>query len=543
MAFMRILTLFLSLFILASCSDSGSDDPDPSAIASVNAGQDIAVVEGLTFTLVASVYPEGGALVWTQTQGPAVTDFPENPGLTLILQTPAVNVDTDLVFEATYTTAEGQVVRDQVTVSVTNVNMAPVAVLELAEETLPPFPTYEIITVSGANSYDPDGEIRSYSWRQADSNGALEFTSGLTSSTVEFEAPFVSEITNYQIELTVTDNFGESASNIIDVQIASSQDTIAANSGIDQTVDEFTLVVLDGSESVSTVSAVTCLWTQTSGTAVDLSSTTDCVVQFIAPDVDSQDSLTFQLDVADGSGNTASDSVLVTVEPLNLGKLHDTGVTLCFDDSQQIDCGDSSFPIQDADAGRDAVSEFLDKSGSGPESFDYTKFDSNGDEISNDALVFSCVRDNFTGLIWEVKQPTGVPAFSDLRGVENYYSMDESLENSGTCSDDTGCTADQYVEAVNEAAFCGGANWRLPTYLELMSIMDYGDLDQDSLLPEEFFPYSPNNATLGHKFYWVSDSSAEGGADDFHWVIDMTTGDDAAIVESRGAYIRLVRTP
>lgn len=540
---MRFVFLLFSI-VLAGCSDSGSGEPDPENIASVNAGQDIAVVEGLTFTLTASVYPEGGALVWTQTQGPAVQDFPEVPGLTLILQTPAVNVDTDLVFEATYTTAEGQVVRDSVVVSVTNVNMAPVAVLELDEEELPPFATYEIITVSGINSYDPDGEIRNYSWRQADSNGALEFTSSLTASTVEFEAPFVSEITNYQIELTVTDNFGESASNIIDVQIASSQDTIAANSGIDQTVDEFTLVVLDGSESVSTVSAVTCLWTQTSGTAVELSSTTDCVVQFIAPDVDSEDSLTFQLDVADGSGNTASDSVLVTVEPLNLGKLHDTGVTLCFDEMQQIDCNDSDFPIQDADAGRDAVSEFLDKSGSGPESFDYTKFDSNGDEISNDALVFSCVRDNFTGLIWEVKQPTSIPEFSDFRAVENYYSMDESLESSAVCSDTSdGCTVEQYVEAVNDSAFCGGANWRLPTYLEMMSIMDYGDLDQDSLLPAEFFPYSPNNVALGHKFYWVSDSSAEGGADDFHWVIDMATGDDAAIVESRGAYIRLVRTP
>ena len=524
---------------------SGSDDKQPSAanIASVNAGADQTVREGQAFTLTASVYPEGGSISWSQTSGPAISAFPEITELSLELTTPSIHVDSELEFTAVYTAPNGQMVSDTVLVRVTNVNTPPIARAIIDETGLPPFNTYEIVTLSAKNSEDPDGEIRGYDWQQVDGLTPLKFTTDTKSSIVEFEAPFVSEITNYKIQLTVTDNFGATDSYIVDVQIASSQATLAANAGPDQTVDEFTQVILDGSDSVSSLSDVTCSWSQTSGTTVTLTNSNECKTDFIAPDVDSVDTLVFTLSVSDTGGSTASDTVNVIVNPLNLGKLHDTGVIACYDNSQIIDCGNSDFPKQDADMGRDAVRDVIDKSGSGEQAFDFTKFDVNGDEISNDALVFSCVRDNFTGLIWEVKEPKLIPNHMSLRAVENTYSFDDTLPPTTTCTSTEDCGVETFIEEVNEASYCGGKNWRLPTYVEMMAIMNYGDLDQDSLLDTEFFPHSPDPAELGHVFYWVSDASAEGGAEGFNWVIDMRTGDDAAILLGASAYVRLVRTP
>jgi len=533
----------LGSFIISGCSDSGSAQPSAANIASVNAGNDQRTREDQTISISAVGYPEGGTVSWAQLQGPAITEFPTEFTLDLELTPPSVNLDTELVFEVTYTAPSGQVVKDTVSVFITDVNQSPIAIAEVTNENLPPFKTYETVNLSAENSTDSDGEIRQYEWRQIDDNPALSFTTPVNQSQVSFEAPFVSKITNYKLQLTVIDNFGLSDTNILDVQIAASAASIAANAGDDQNVDEFTQVVLDGSESISTVSDVSCAWQQTSGTAVNISNSGECQAEFIAPDVDSTDLLAFKLTVTDNGNNTASDTTTVAVNPLNLGNLHDTGVIECYDSQQVISCGNESFPNQDAESGRDAVRQNIDKSGSGEQAFDFTKFDANGDEISNDALVFSCVRDNFTGLIWEVKQPTLNPQFGSLRGVENYYSYDDSAVAQSSCPSTDDCGVEKFVEAVNEQTFCGGANWRLPTYLELMAIMNYGDVDADSLLDPEFFPYSPNSATLGHKFYWVSDASAEGGAEKFNWVMDMQTGDDAAILLGASAYIRLVRTP
>lgn len=528
---------------LLACSTEQKNGVSPATIASVNAGQDISVIEGVAFTLSAQVYPEGGVTTWVQTQGPAIVDFPVEPALTLQLMTPAVNVDSTLTFVVTYTSADGQRVQDTVNVYVQNVNAAPVAVIKALNESVPPYNTYDIVTLSGEDSYDSDGEIRQYVWRQIDSNTPLKFTSDLNSPTVSFEAPLVAGLTNYKLQLTVTDNFEASQTNVYDVLISAAGVSIAANAGDDQVVDEFTLVILDGSASVATNSALLCSWRQLDGTTAALSDADKCIANFIAPDVDSEDSLSFELVVSDELNNTASDTVQITVGPLNLGRLHDTGVTECYDNTSQIACDSDEFPAQDAEHGRDAVAAVIDKSGVGEQAFDFTKYDSDGDQLANDAQVFSCIKDNFTGLIWEVKTAIAVPQFSTLQGAENYYSYDDSAVAGSSCSSSIACGVDTYISDVNSTAFCGGANWRLPTYMELLSIMNYHDLDDDFLLDTAFFPNSPNRAALGHKFYWTSDSNAEGGGGIFQWVLDLSTGDDSAILPSSLAYVMLVRTP
>ena len=531
----------LSAVLTACGGGGGGDGQSGSTVASVNLGADQNVLEGQTFTLTATVFPEGGSVTLTQVSGPFIEGFPKADTLTTDVTAPTVSTDTELTFLAEYSTSDGQRASDQMKVFVKNVNSAPVAVITEEAGVIQPYSTYQTITLSGANSYDSDGEIREYKWTQADANPAIEFVGDTNKSTVQLVAPFVSAITNYQIQLEVTDNFGLTGTNVVNLQIDSSDTEIAANAGIDQVVDEFSIVTIDGSQSVSTASDVTCSWAVNTAQQITFADASACKTTFVAPDVDTVTNVGLTLTVRDNASNSDIDELIVTVNPKDLGFLHDTGVTECYDDSAVIDCGGNDYPEQDADSGRDTIA--LDKSGSGERGFDFTKFDIFGDELPNSALVFNCVRDNFTGLVWEVKEPSANPRFSTLRSVDNYYSFDGSLAAEASCPDTTDCGVSKYIDAVNDAGFCGGANWRLPTFMELMNIMDYNDVDQDSLLDPNFFPYTPDAAELGHKFYWVSEDNAEGGGGEFQWVINLQTGDDSAILQRNAAYVILVREP
>ena len=542
MNYFKIGLLILTSSILTACGGGGGGDGESgSNVASVNLGADLSVLEGQTFTITATVHPEGGSVTLTQVSGPFIEGFPKQDTLTTEVTAPAISANAEIVFLAEYDTGNGQRARDEMTVFVENVNSAPVSVITEADGVTQPYSTYQTITLSGTNSYDSDGEIREYSWSQVDSNPALEFVSETNKSEVMITAPFVSSITSYQIQLEVTDNFGLRGQNVITLQIDSADTTIAANAGLDQVVDEFAIVTIDGSQSVSTASAVSCVWSVATAQQVTFDDANACKTTFIAPDVDTETQMGLLLTVSDTVGNTATDEMVVTIKPRNLGFLHDTGVTECYSNDAVIDCGNADFPQQDGDNGRDTVA--IDKSGSGSRGFDFTKFDIFGDELPNSALVFSCVRDNVTGLVWEVKQPSASPRFSTLRSVDNYYSFDDSLAPVNSCPDTDNCGVENYIDTINDATFCGGANWRVPTFMELMNIVDYFDIDQDSLLPSEFFPFTPDAAELGHKFYWVSEDNAEGGGSVFRWVINLQTGDDSAIPLKSPAYIMLVREP
>lgn len=96
-----------------------------------------------------------------------------------------------------------------------------------------------------------------------------------------------------------------------------------ANAGIDQDVDEFDTVMLDGSVSTDpdTGDVLSFAWAQTGGTTVTLSASNVAQPTFEAPDVlvlNSPESLTFELTVSDGSANH-SDSIAITVNDVGLG--------------------------------------------------------------------------------------------------------------------------------------------------------------------------------------------------------------------------------
>lgn len=170
--------------------------------------------------------------------------------------------------------------------------------------------------------------------------------------------------------------------------------------------------------------------------------------------------------------------------------LNDTGVSLCAAPSaNQQACPQNELPGQDAEYGRDvaAAKGTLTKTGGGVGGFDWTKLDSTGAPLATqnqawnpegneaDGTRWSCVRDNVTGLIWEVKESDpNHPRYGGhtyrwwLDGNEfNGAFADQST--SGTCNTGT-CDTQSFVNWVNQNSLCGFSDWRMPSVAELSSI-------------------------------------------------------------------------
>lgn len=89
-----------------------------------------------------------------------------------------------------------------------------------------------------------------------------------------------------------------------------------ANAGTDQSVDSYATVTLNGGGSTDAEGAVTYAWTQTGGTPVTLDDPTAAQPTFTAPAEMAGATLTFQLQVSDGT-LTDTDTTTVTVNPHN----------------------------------------------------------------------------------------------------------------------------------------------------------------------------------------------------------------------------------
>jgi len=184
------------------------------------------------------------------------------------------------------------------TVTIDAVNDAPVAHAgddqTVAEGTL--------VTLDGSGSSDVDGDTLFYRWEQVD--GATVTLADATSAVATFTAPDVGPGgASLSFRLTVRDSAegGLSATDTCIVNVTWSNLPPVANAGTDQTVNEGTLVTLDGSGSSDPDDGIkSYLWEQTDGPSVVLSDPAAATPTFTAPAVGMDGAeLTFQLTVTD----------------------------------------------------------------------------------------------------------------------------------------------------------------------------------------------------------------------------------------------------
>ena len=93
-------------------------------------------------------------------------------------------------------------------------------------------------------------------------------------------------------------------------------DSIFVNAGVDRTASEQTTVELTG-EAQGPSESLTYAWTVTPIITIDHPDTSAAAASFVAPTLSEARQYTFTLRASDSAGNSASDSVLITIEPFN----------------------------------------------------------------------------------------------------------------------------------------------------------------------------------------------------------------------------------
>lgn len=192
------------------------------------------------------------------------------------------------------------------------------------------------VTLSGSGT-DSDGSIASYSWTQT-SGPSVTLTNSSSAST-SFIAPDINTDETLSFELKVTDDDGATAIDSVDIFINQVNQAPTVNAGDDQTVNELTEVALSGSGTDSDGTIASYEWTQTAGVAVTLINASTDTFSFDSPITSVVLTLTFQLIVTDNEGASATDSVNITVNPIDIGLIDIPKVvqTLSFDRPISID--------------------------------------------------------------------------------------------------------------------------------------------------------------------------------------------------------------
>ena len=247
------------------------------------------------------------------------------------------------------------------------------------------------------------------------------------------------------------------------------------------------------------------------------------------------------------------------------GRLNDTGITVCGDYaySNVHDCNllidSKGYPIppdvraqgtgQDGHVGRDVTHN---DDSDGHAGFSFTKIDANGKVLSAEATGWSCVKDNVTGLIWEIKQgksnnQKGDSGLHDPDDRYHWYEPDSNKnggdsgyqsKNYAVChgyieSDSaTYCNTKAYVDRINKTGWCGASDWRLPTEAELRSIVNYQY--QDPAIDVDWFPNTQSHS------YWSASPVAE-DVYDYAALISFYDGRNTNGPKMEHGYVRLVR--
>lgn len=229
-------------------------------------------------------------------------------------------------------------------------------------------------------------------------------------------------------------------------------------------------------------------------------------------------------------------SITWTETPLN-----DTGVTQGgnYPNENNDTCIGETISQQDCSNGRDVTHN---DNGDGHAGFSFTKLDNNGNDlpITVSAPDFSCVRDNVTGLVWEVKTDDG-----GIHDRDNTYRwsninpiLDPQFIPTYTYTDWT-----SLVNGSNSESLCGFDDWRVPDISELESIVSYKHYTgvfsygtHPTHVAVEF-PYFPK--TMQGDYWSSSPSPSTTGRQSFF--LNFLVGNTSYAYNDQFKFVRLVR--
>lgn len=212
--------------------------------------------------------------------------------------------------------------------------------------------------------------------------------------------------------------------------------------------------------------------------------------------------------------------------------LNDTGVKKYFNGISLENSSSLDFPGQDADFG-------LDKTDDG---FKFKKLDEKGNILDDNSTSFSCVKDERTGLIWEIKSddkqsPSYKFSTFAIDATQGIKVAKIKALNNASCNNKNGldsCKVSSYITYLNNKNYCGKNDWKVPSYMDYFNILDfsidktitindivtkneilYYGLDtkyfKDLYASQDDFPYEKrgeNKITLySHMYYWTSSYS------------------------------------
>ncbi len=247
--------------------------------------------------------------------------------------------------------------------------------------------------------------------------------------------------------------------------------------------------------------------------------------------------------VACGASKTPPKSYAVS------GQLNDTGSLTCVSQDQvSQSCPQEGLSGQDAEVGRDA-NKSLQKRGGGVGGFDWTKLGASGQPLPQQNIPWSdngseaagsrwsCVQDNVTGLVWEIKETD--PEHPRYFGhTYSWWMASEQLNGGftyhmspGVCTQVEPCETQAYVDWVNKQGLCGHSDWRLPSIRELVSI---------AVISNEIPAFDKNYFadTIKPRFFTSQTYATEPSR---AWYVYFSDGSVSSTGKSDASFLRLVR--
>jgi hypothetical protein len=204
---------------------------------------------------------------------------------------------------------------------------------------------------------------------------------------------------------------------------------------------------------------------------------------------------------------------------------NDTGLTWGgnYEDGNNGSCIGETIGQQDCKHGRDFTHN---DDSDGHAGFSFTKLGATGDPLAASASTWSCVKDNVTGLIWEVKTDDG--GIHDKDNTYRWGGKTALLTSSfGTVYDDW----DTLVDGSNTANLCGFSDWRVPSRIALASIVNFNRVNP--WIDTGYFLNTPSSG------FWSASASAAYSA--AAWNVHFGYGMFTAGGRNFSYQVRLVR--